>query len=70
MELERLPQGHLAVHAWNGATFTVLEAGREIFVQDRPLSLDMAAGETPRQRLESLHGDFAARRETRLSRWL
>ena len=70
LEVERLPEGHLALYAWNGATFTVLEAGREIFVQDRALSLDMGAGETPRQRVESLFGDLARRREIPPARWL
>jgi hypothetical protein len=70
LELERLHEGHLALFAWNHATFTVLEAGREIFVQERALSLEMARGETPRQRVETLHGDFARRRETPPSRWL
>lgn len=70
LELERLPEGHVALYAWNHATFTVLEAGREIFVQERALSLEMARGETPRQRVETLHGAFARRRETPPSRWL
>ncbi len=70
LELERLPEGHLALYAWNRAAFTVLEAGRELLVQDRPLSLDMGRGETPRQRVTSLFGDFARRRHTPPSRWL
>ncbi|MGZ6028039.1 MAG: MarR family transcriptional regulator [Myxococcaceae bacterium] len=70
LDLERLREGHIALFAWNRATFTVLEAGRESFVQERALSLDMARGETPRQRVETLHGDFARRRETPPSRWL
>src|SRR5262249_23763883 len=70
MELERLPEGHLTLYAWNHATFTVLEHGREIFVQDRPLSLSMAEGDTPRKRVELIFGDFAHRRETPPPRWL
>jgi MarR family transcriptional repressor of emrRAB len=70
LELERQPEGHLVLYAWNDATFTVLEAGREIFVAERPLSLGMVPGETPRQRVESLLGPFSRRRETPPSRWL
>jgi len=70
LELERLPEGHVTLYAWNGATFTVLEAGREIFTQDRLLSLSMAPGETPRERVEQMFGTFTRRRETPPARWL
>jgi|GEM_PF-4238276 len=59
LEVEHLHEGHVTLFAWNDATFTVLDACREIFVQQRPLSLDLATGETPRQRVEALHGNFA-----------
>jgi len=70
LELERLAEGHLALYAWNHASFIVLEAGREVFVQERALSLEMGRGETPRQRVTSLFGDFARRRQTPPPRWL
>ena len=63
VELERLPEGHLALHAWPGAIFTVLEAGREIFVEERALSLSVGLGTTTRERVESIYGDFRRRRE-------
>jgi DNA-binding MarR family transcriptional regulator len=69
IDLERLPEGHVALYAWNHASFTVLEAGREIFVQERALSLEMGRGEAPRERVESLFGDFAQRRRTPPPRW-
>lgn len=69
VELERLPEGHLALHAWPGAIFTVLEAGREIFVEDRALSLSVGLGTTTRERVESIYGDFRRRREISQPRW-
>jgi hypothetical protein len=70
LELERSPEGHVALYAWERATFTVLEAGREIFVQERPLSLALGAGVSPRERIESMFGDFARRRAEPPRRWL
>ena len=71
VQLERLPEGHLALYAWERALFTVLEAGREIFVQERWMSLvDLAPGTTPRERVEAMLGHFARRRQTPPSRWL
>ncbi|MGZ6139093.1 MAG: MarR family winged helix-turn-helix transcriptional regulator [Myxococcaceae bacterium] len=70
VELERLPEGHIALHAWPGATFTVLEAGREIYLEERALSLSMGVGTTTRERVESIYGDFQRRREMSQPRWL
>lgn len=70
VELERLPEGHIALHAWRGATFTVLEGGREIFVEERALSLSMGLGATTRERVESIFGDFQHRRRMSQPRWL
>jgi DNA-binding MarR family transcriptional regulator len=70
VEFERLPEGHVALHAWPGATFTVLEAGREIFVEERALSLSMGLGTTTRERVESIYGDFQRRRQMSQPRWL
>jgi hypothetical protein len=67
---EQHPEGHIALYAWEHATFTVLEHGREIFVQERPLSLSMAEGDTPRKRVEFIFGDFERRRAMQPSRWL
>ncbi len=70
LEVERLPEAHLALYAWPGATFTVLEAGREIFVEEGTLSLSMAEGATTtRAKVELLHGDFQARRRQPPARW-
>jgi len=69
LEVERLPEGHLALYAWPGATFTVLEAGREIFVEERALSLSTATGSTTREKVESLYGDLARRRRLPETRW-
>ena len=69
LELERLPDGHVALYAWPGATFTVLEAGREIFVEERPLSLSMGQGTTTRERVESVYGEFQRRRQMPETRW-
>lgn len=70
LELERLPEGHLALYAWPGAIFTVLEAGREIYVEERALSLSSGAGATTRERVESIYGDFRRRRQLPQHRWL
>jgi DNA-binding MarR family transcriptional regulator len=70
MDFERLEEGHITLYAWDHATFTVLEQGREIFVQERPLSLSMAEGDTPRKRVEFIFGDFERRRVMQPNRWL
>ncbi len=70
VELERLPEGHIALHAWPGATFTVLEAGREIYLEERALSLSLGVGTTTRERVQSIYGDFQRRREIPQPRWL
>jgi DNA-binding MarR family transcriptional regulator len=70
IELERLPEGHITLYAWNHATFTVLEHGREIFVQESHLSLSMADGDTPRKRVEFVFGAFDKRRAMQPNRWL
>jgi DNA-binding Lrp family transcriptional regulator len=70
MEFERLEEGHITLYAWEHATFTVLEQGREIFVQERPLSLSMGEGDTPRKRVEFIFGDFERRRAMQPNRWL
>ena len=70
MDLERLDEGHITLYAWEHATFAVLEQGREIFVQERPLSLSMAEGDTPRKRVEFIFGDFERRRAMQPNRWL
>ena len=69
MELERLPEGHVALYAWHDATFTVLEADREVLRPARAMSLDIGQGKTPRDRVESLFGGFAERRRTPPPRW-
>ena len=69
LEEERLPEGHLALYAWPGATFTVVEAGREIFVEERALSLRTGDGRTMRERVEALQGDFRRRRQEPGTRW-
>jgi len=69
LEIERAPEGHLALYAWPGATFTVLEAGREIFVEPGPISLSMGTGHTTRERVESIHGDFQHRRQLPGTQW-
>ena len=69
LEFERLPEGHIALYAWPGATFTVLEAGREIFVDERPLSLSMGRGTTTQERVKSVYGDFQRRRQMPETRW-
>jgi DNA-binding MarR family transcriptional regulator len=69
LEVERLPEGHLALYAWPGATFTVLEGGREIFVEQVPISLSMGTGHSTREKVESIHGDFQHRRQTTGTRW-
>ena len=69
LEVEALPEGHLALYAWAGATFTVLEAGREILVEERALSLSTTTGSTTREKVESLYGDFARRRRLPETRW-
>jgi len=69
LETERLPEGHIALYAWPGATFTVVEAGREIFVEERPLSLRTGTGKTMRERVQSLQGDFQRRRQQPGTRW-
>jgi len=70
LEEERLPGGHLALYAWAGATFTVLEAGREILVEQRALSLTMGIGNTTREKVESIWGPFQRRCESSETRWL
>ena len=70
MDVERLEDGHITLYAWEHATFTVLEQGREIFVQERPLALSMAEGDTPRKRVEFILGEFGHRRPIQPSRWL
>jgi DNA-binding MarR family transcriptional regulator len=71
LETERLPEGHVALYAWPGATFTVVEAGKEILIEERPLSLRAGVtGRTMRERIESLHGDFQQRRREPDTRWL
>lgn len=69
LEVERLPEGHTAIYAWHGATFTVIEAGREIFVEERALTLITSTGQTTRESLEALQGDFAHRRQEPGTRW-
>jgi len=70
MEFERLPEGHITLFAWDHATFTVLEHGQEIFIQESHLSLSMAEGDTLRKRVELLFGDFEQRRAMQPNRWL
>ncbi len=70
LEEERLPEGHLALYAWAGATFTVLEAGREILVEERALSLSTGVGSTTREKVESIWGEFQRRRQRSGTRWL
>jgi hypothetical protein len=69
-EVERSPEGHLALDAREGATFTVLEAAREIVVEERPLGLRPPRGTSMRRRVESLFGGFEAPRATSPRRWL
>ena len=69
LTVERLAEGHTAIHAWHGATFTVIEASREIFVEERPLTLITSMGPTTRECVEALHGDFAHRRLEPGTRW-
>ena len=70
IELEVSPDGHVALYAWERATFTVLEADREIFVEERPLGLRTPRGTSMRRRVESLFGRFEARRARPPRRWL
>jgi hypothetical protein len=44
--------------------------GREIFVQEHPVTLSMAEGDTPRKRVEFIFGDFDRRRAIPPDRWL
>jgi len=57
-------------YAWPGATFTVLEAGREILVEQRALSLSTGVGSTTREKVESIYGNFHRRRQVPDTRWL
>lgn len=70
LEVERLPEGHTALYAWPGATFSVINAGREIYVEERHLSLRTIPGRTTRESVESLQGEFARRRLEHGTRWL
>ena len=70
VEVELSPDGHVALYAWERATFTVLEADREIFVEERPLGLRTPRGTSMRTRVESLFGPFEARRARTPRRWL
>ncbi len=70
LELERLPEGHVALYAWRLGTFTVLEKGRALYVQEQILTLTRADGETPRQQVEAIYGGFARRRELTPREWL
>jgi len=69
LEVERLPEGHTALYAWPGATFTVIDAGREIYVEERHLSLRTLPGRTTRESVEALQGEFAQRRREPGTRW-
>ena len=70
IDLERSPEGHVALYAWERATFTVLEAEREIFVEERPLGLRTPRGTSMRRRIESLFGKLEDRRARSPRRWL
>ena len=49
---------------------TVLEAEREIFVEERPLGLGTPRGTSIRRRVESLFGRFEVRRARSPRSWL
>lgn len=70
VEVERSPNGHIVLYAWERATFTVLEADREIFVEERPLGLRTPRGTSMRRSVEALFGTFEARRARSPRRWL
>ena len=70
LEVERLPEGHTALYAWPGATFTVIDAGREIYVEERSISLGNLPGRTTRESIEALQGEFAQGRQEPGTRWL
>ena len=70
IDVESHRDGHITLFAWEHAVFTVLEHSQELFVQERPFSLEMVDGDTPRKRVELVFGDFDQRRAMQPSRWL
>lgn len=70
MEVETSPDGHVALYAWERATFAVFEAEREIFIEERPFGMRTPRGTSMKQRVESLFGRFEVRRAKPPRRWL
>jgi hypothetical protein len=65
LEEERHPLGHIALHAWPGAHFSVYEAGIEIYAEpDGIPEFPTMPGGTVRQMLEMLFGSFETRRQS------
>jgi hypothetical protein len=63
LEPERHPDGHLALYAWPGARFSVLEGGREIYVEaEISTEFPTRPGGTVREMIELLFGAFEDRR--------
>ena len=63
LEQERHPDGHLALYAWPGARFTVLEGGQEVYSESEvSTEFPTRPGGTVREMIELLFGSFEDRR--------
>ncbi|WP_144429684.1 hypothetical protein [Myxococcus hansupus] len=67
IEIERHPEGHLAVYSWPSAGFTVFQNGVEIYNEKGINPFPSLEKASLRQVIEALFGDFDERRRMRSS---
>jgi hypothetical protein len=64
LEVERHPEGHIAVYGWSGARFQLRENGRLLFAEpEGGAEFPTIPGGTLREMVEALMGPFEARRQ-------
>jgi hypothetical protein len=63
LEVERHPDGHLALYAWPGARFCVREGGQEVYAEPEiATEFPTRPGGTVREMIELMFGPFEERR--------
>ncbi len=67
VEVETHPEGHVAVYAWKGASFSVAQNSAEIYSDQGLPELPLLPNLSMRQTLEVLFGSFDDRRQMRAS---
>ncbi|MBZ4399178.1 hypothetical protein [Myxococcus sp. AS-1-15] len=64
LELARHPEGHVTLFAWSGASFRVMEGGKEVYASVSPAP-GLPPGLSTKQFVETLFGSFEQRRAMR-----